>query len=792
MPDFRDRFAHLLDELKRRGVLRVAAVYLVGAWLAIQVSDITFPRLGLPDWTVTFVIILLAALFPLVVAVSWVFDLTRTGPRRIPDLEREIPDGAAMVIPARVRTRVPVILAGMMTLPLIGFGLWWANDARAADLDPQLVAVMPFRVAGAAADLTYLREGLMDLIAARVGSGADGLRVVAPRAMSRSLREELGSVDADPSRDEALDMALSMGAGRLLQGEIIGSAQSVTVSATLYDVRSGRVLASRPFPPVPADSLHALVDEIATQLIAAESGLRPDRLAAITTRSVPALRAFIEAEHAFRRGEHARAVAAYDQAVQLDTTFTLAALGLLRSGGWAIGTDAVTTVNQARRIVRRGAEGLGDADRAFFDVFDRQPGEFQRDRLEKALRAAQRHPNQADLSYLAGDRLLHYGLWVGVEDAVERARRELERTVAMDSSYGEPLIHLMEIAVSRADTAGMRRYGDLLLAIDSAGPYATRVRYVRALGLDGSRNAPQVRLDTLSNEQLGALAHIGWSVAPRQEVVDEIERRWRATTLPEEVRRLGQTLEYHAMRGGRPSLQAEIDARLDRTNWSDVDGMLRAIYWHRDPEQAERYMSEVRARLEEMRRRDANPERIVMRECLIGHYAVAAGDVREATRVVGVLEGWETPVDAEDGRLDHEVQTCALYVRAGAAVHAREADAARRVTLIDDHLKRGPAIDEFIGHIYLLGIARLWETLDERERALAVVRRRVAVPWAVYWVNELNAEQARLADALGHREEAIGAYQAYLSHMVRPEPPFDERAARARARLSALVGESRN
>ena len=208
MPDLSHRLARLVDELKRRGVLRVAAVYLVAAWLAIQVSDVTFPRLGLPDRAVTFVIVLLAALFPLVIGLSWAFDVTRAGLRPVRDPEQDAPAGAATVnagtnaaatvAPARVRARVPVTLAGLMAFPLIAFGLWWVNDARGADLDPQLVAVMPFRVAGASPDLAYMREGLMDLIAARIGSSGGGLQVVAPRTLSRTLREELGSVDADP------------------------------------------------------------------------------------------------------------------------------------------------------------------------------------------------------------------------------------------------------------------------------------------------------------------------------------------------------------------------------------------------------------------------------------------------------------------------------------------------------------------------------------------------------------------------------------------------------------------
>ena len=50
----------LFAELKRRNVFRVGAAYLVVAWLLLEVSDTIFPRLGLPEWTVTFVIALLA------------------------------------------------------------------------------------------------------------------------------------------------------------------------------------------------------------------------------------------------------------------------------------------------------------------------------------------------------------------------------------------------------------------------------------------------------------------------------------------------------------------------------------------------------------------------------------------------------------------------------------------------------------------------------------------------------------------------------------------------------------
>ena len=45
----------LFEELKRRKVIRVALVYIVASWLMMQVADVMFPALQLPEWTITLV-----------------------------------------------------------------------------------------------------------------------------------------------------------------------------------------------------------------------------------------------------------------------------------------------------------------------------------------------------------------------------------------------------------------------------------------------------------------------------------------------------------------------------------------------------------------------------------------------------------------------------------------------------------------------------------------------------------------------------------------------------------------
>ena len=71
-----------LAELKRRKVFRVAAVYLVGAWLLVQVAGTTFGPMGLPPWTLKLVITLAVLGFPLACALAWAFDVTAKGIER--------------------------------------------------------------------------------------------------------------------------------------------------------------------------------------------------------------------------------------------------------------------------------------------------------------------------------------------------------------------------------------------------------------------------------------------------------------------------------------------------------------------------------------------------------------------------------------------------------------------------------------------------------------------------------------------------------------------------------------
>ena len=101
-----------VSELKRRKVFQVAAVYLVVAWLIMQVVDVVNEPLRLPEWFATVAILLLAIGFPIAVIVSWAFDLTPDGVVRDEGVSN----------PSGGRT-IEYVLAGLLVMS-VGWSVW--------------------------------------------------------------------------------------------------------------------------------------------------------------------------------------------------------------------------------------------------------------------------------------------------------------------------------------------------------------------------------------------------------------------------------------------------------------------------------------------------------------------------------------------------------------------------------------------------------------------------------------------------------------------------------------------
>ena len=76
-------------ELKRRNVIRMAGLYLVGAWLLIQVASTVLPTFDVPTWALRGLIVIVALGFIPTLIFSWVFEMTPQGLKRDEDVPPE-------------------------------------------------------------------------------------------------------------------------------------------------------------------------------------------------------------------------------------------------------------------------------------------------------------------------------------------------------------------------------------------------------------------------------------------------------------------------------------------------------------------------------------------------------------------------------------------------------------------------------------------------------------------------------------------------------------------------------
>lgn len=114
--------SHLLAELRRRSVFRVAASYLIGMWILLQVAEVTLAPLHLPAWWITALTILGVVGLPIVFVLAWTYEITSDG------LARDSADVAAATLLPNFRHAVaPAVIAGVVLMAAVTAYAWWES-----------------------------------------------------------------------------------------------------------------------------------------------------------------------------------------------------------------------------------------------------------------------------------------------------------------------------------------------------------------------------------------------------------------------------------------------------------------------------------------------------------------------------------------------------------------------------------------------------------------------------------------------------------------------------------------
>ncbi|MGH8168010.1 MAG: winged helix-turn-helix domain-containing protein, partial [Woeseiaceae bacterium] len=161
------------SELKRRGVVQTGLTYVVLGWLVLQVGDVTFDQLMLPQWVGTFVTVLVIAGFPLALLLAWFIEIVHG--RAVIDRR---PGGRRQT---RVFSRPYTAILGALVLASIGVyaydryvGLPDRDDsmrtvdasteveAPEAPIEPNSIAVLPFLNIDGSEETRIFSEGLAE------------------------------------------------------------------------------------------------------------------------------------------------------------------------------------------------------------------------------------------------------------------------------------------------------------------------------------------------------------------------------------------------------------------------------------------------------------------------------------------------------------------------------------------------------------------------------------------------------------------------------------------------------
>ena len=279
----------------------------------------------------------------------------------------------------------------------------------------------------------------MDLLSTKL-DGAGAIRTVDPRALLHFLaRSGLSHADAEAGRAAAAHFDV----GHYLLGSILEAAGKLQATATLYRRDDAPETSARAVAASEGD-LFELVDQLVHQLLASRSvapGTRLGRIAALTTGSLDALRAYLQGERELRAGRYFEALERFQVAAAADPSFSLA---YYRSAAAAAGC---ALPDAARDLAERAHE-----HRARLSPHDQLVLSAQRAWLDGVYGEAESlystitgsYPDDVEVWFHLGDLLYHVNPMRG--RSVVEAKAPFERLVSLEPDHLQAITHLARIA----------------------------------------------------------------------------------------------------------------------------------------------------------------------------------------------------------------------------------------------------------------------------------------------------------------------------------------------------------
>lgn len=434
---------NLLAELKRRNVVRMAGLYLVGAWLVVQVAGTLLPVFEAPAWIMRSLVAVLAIGFVLAVVFAWVFEWTPQGLRRDGDatvapsiaphtarrLDRAII--VVLVLALAVFALDRFVLGPRAQVPALAQGVPAAHgavDARPAPaVSPKSIAVLPFADLSPHKDQEYFSDGIAEELLNALAKVGD--LKVAGRTSSFSYK----------GRNEDLRViGATLGVATVLEGSVRKQGERVRITAQLIQVEDGFHLWSDTYDGDLGD-VFALQERVARaitdRLQVVLDADQQRRLVREATSNPEAYELFLKGTAILHRRDGRRwteAIAVLQQATALDPDFARAhaRLALVQALSPIYDADTMQSSREAARTSATRAlaldAGLAEAHAALgiMHTIARAYGEADKE-LTLALAA---DAEDLNANFFSGTMLATTGY-------TDASNRFLDRVIAADPRY---------------------------------------------------------------------------------------------------------------------------------------------------------------------------------------------------------------------------------------------------------------------------------------------------------------------------------------------------------------------
>lgn len=262
----------LISELRKRKVITTGAIYVPGAWLVTEISVFLTDRLGAPEWVDDVIAVLFVLGFPLVLLLSWLFDVTRDGVKRASP-------GTPLGILA--------LLASGLFLSTSAYISYQVFSGRSSEIS---VAILPLRTNAAVTAAQPYGLGVADSLRSSLQ------RIPVLRVPARTSSEAIANAGLDiPGIASKLDVQY------IVEGTLEMVGQNLAISVSLID-EGGDVRWSERFERAAKDLFDLQNDLV--RAVALELGL--DESNAELQRSIrkPAPTQDMEAHRLFLKGKY--------------------------------------------------------------------------------------------------------------------------------------------------------------------------------------------------------------------------------------------------------------------------------------------------------------------------------------------------------------------------------------------------------------------------------------------------------------------------------------------------------